>query len=70
MDISHLKNDMKEIIAQQCFFEGKTKHGKEVLPSWPDWLSYFAGSSKSHHEISISWIYLNFESIASKVCSF
>ena len=40
------------------FFEGRARHGKEVLPYRPDWLSYFAGSSKSHHEISISCIYL------------
>ena len=64
--IFHIKfqNYMEEIIIQQCFFECRARHGKEVLPSWPDWLSYFAGSSKSHHEISISCICI-FESLAS-----
>ena len=31
-----------------------------MLPDWLDWLSYLAGSSKSHREISISCIFLQF----------
>ena len=29
-----------------------------MLPDWLDWLSYLADSSKSHCEISISFIFL------------
>ena len=36
-------------------FEGRPRQGKKLLP---DWLSYLAGSSKSHREISISSIFL------------
>ena len=32
--------------------------GKNVLPEWLNWLCYFAGSSKSHRENSISCIFL------------
>ena len=38
--------------------EGRPRQGKKLLPDWLDWLSYLAGSSKSHHEISISYIFL------------
>ena len=35
-------------------------HGKKLLPDWLDWLSYLAGSSKSHHDIWISCILLKY----------
>ena len=37
---------------------GQTRQGKKMMPDWLDWLSYFAGSSKSHLEISMSCIFL------------
>ena len=39
-------------------FEGRLRHSKNVLPDGLNWLCYFAGSSKSHHENSISFIFL------------
>jgi hypothetical protein len=39
-------------------FEGRLRQGKNVLPDGLNWLCYFAGSSKSHRENSISFILL------------
>ena len=49
---------MEEIEFSQWLFEGRLKQGKNVLPGGLDWLCYFAGSSKSHRENSISSIFL------------
>ena len=50
---------MEEIEFSQWLFEGRLKQGKNVLPGGLDWLCYFAGSSKSHCENSISSIFLD-----------
>ena len=39
-------------------FEGRVKQCINVLPYALNWLRYFAGSSKSHHENSICFIFL------------
>ena len=39
-------------------FEGRPRQGKNVLPVGLNWLCYFAGNSKSHHENSTSFIFL------------
>ena len=39
-------------------FEGRIRQGKNMLPDGLNWLCYFAGSSKSHRENSISFIFL------------
>ena len=51
-------NNMEEIEFSRCFFEGRLMQGKNVLPDGLNWLCYFAGSSKSHRENSISFIFL------------
>jgi hypothetical protein len=48
----------QEILYPPWLFEGRPRQGKKLLPGWLDWLSYLAGSSKSHREISISCIFL------------
>ena len=45
---------MEEIEFSQWLFEGRPRQGKNVLPDGLNWLCYFAGSSKSHRENSIS----------------
>ena len=50
--------NMEEIEFSRWFFEGRPRQGKKLLPDWLDWLSYLAGSSKSHRAISISYIFL------------
>ena len=40
------------------FFEGRLSQGKNVLPDGLNWLCCSAGSSKSHRENSISFIFL------------
>ena len=49
---------MEEIEFSWWLFEGRLRQGKNVLPDGLNWLCYFAGSSKSHHENSISFIFL------------
>ena len=49
---------MQEIKFPQWLFECGPRQGKKVLANGLDWMSYFAGSSKRHHEILISCIYL------------
>ena len=49
---------MEEIEFSQWLFEGRLRQGKNVLPDGLNWLCYFAGSSKSHRENSISFIFL------------
>ena len=49
---------MEEIEFSQWIYEGRLRQGKNVLPDVLNWLCYFAGSSKSHHENSISFIFL------------
>ena len=49
---------MAEIEFSQWLFEGRLRHGKNVLPDGLNWLCYFAGNSKSHGENSISFIFL------------
>ena len=50
--------NIEEIEFSRWFFEGRPRQGKNVLPDGLNWLCYFAGSSKSHHENSISCIFL------------
>ena len=49
---------MEEIEFSRWLFEGRLRQGKNVLPDGLDWLCYFAGSSKSHRENSISFTFL------------
>ena len=50
--------NMKEIEFSRWLFEGRLWQGKNVLPDGLNWLCFFAGSSKSHGENSISFIFL------------
>ena len=49
---------MEEIEFSWWLFEGRLRQGKNVLPDGLNWLCYFAGSSKSHNENSISFTFL------------
>ena len=49
---------MEEIEFAQWLFEDRLRQGKNVLPDGLNWLCYVAASSKSHHENSISFIFL------------
>ena len=49
---------MEEIEFSWWLFEGRLGQCKNVLPDGLNWLCYFAGSSKSHHENSFSFIFL------------
>ena len=51
---------MEEIEFSQWFFEGRLRQCKNGLSDGLNWLCYFAGSSKSHRENSISFIFLEF----------
>ena len=51
---------MEEIEFSRWLFEGRLRQGKNVLPDGLNWLCYFAGSSKSHRENSISSTFLEF----------
>ena len=51
---------MEEIEFSRWLFEGRPRQGKNVLPDGLNWLCYFVGSSKSHRENSISFIFLEF----------
>ena len=48
---------MEEIEFSWWLFEGRLRQGKNVLPDGLNWLCYFASSSKSHRENSISFIF-------------
>ena len=50
--------NMKEIEFWRWLFEGRQRQGKNVLPDGLNWLCCFVGNSKSHHENSISFIFL------------
>ena len=50
--------NMEEIEFSRWLFEGRPRQGKNVLPDGLNWQCYFAGSSKSHRENSISCIFL------------
>jgi hypothetical protein len=50
--------NMEEIEFSRWLFEGRLRQGKNMLPDGLNWLCYFAGSSKSHRENSISFIFL------------
>ena len=49
---------MEEIEFSLWLFEGRLRQDKNMLPDGLNWLCYFAGSSKSHHENSSSFIFL------------
>ena len=49
---------MEKIEFSQWLFEGRLRQGKNMLPDGLNWLCYLAGSSKSHRENSISFIFL------------
>ena len=49
---------IEEVEFSWWLFEGRLRQGKNVLPNGLNWLCYFAGSSKSHCENSISFILL------------
>ena len=51
---------MEEIELSWWLFEGRPRQGKNVLQDGLNWLCYFAGTSKSHCENSISCIFLEF----------
>ena len=51
---------MEEIEFSRWLFEGRLRQGKNVLPGGLNWLWYFEGTSKIHHENSISFIFLEF----------
>ena len=51
---------MEEIEFSWWLFGGRLRQGKNVLPDGLNWLCYFASSSKSHRENSISFIFLEF----------
>ena len=51
---------MEEIVFSRWLFEGRPRQGKNVLPDGLNWLCYFAGSSISHPENSISCIFLEY----------
>ena len=48
---------MEEIEFSRWLFEGRPRQGKNVLPDGLNWLCYFVGSSKSHLENSISFLF-------------
>ena len=50
--------NMEEIEFSRWLFEGRLRQCKNVLPDGLNWLCYFAGSSKSHRENSISFMFL------------
>ena len=50
--------NMDEIEFSRWLFEGRLRQGKNVLPDGLNWLRYFASSSKSQCENSISFIFL------------
>ena len=49
---------MEKIEFSRWLFQGRLRQGKNVMPDGLNWLCYFAGSSKSHCENSISFIFL------------
>ena len=49
---------MEEIEFSGWLFEGRPRQGKNLPADGLNWLCYFAGSSKSHRENSISFIFL------------
>ena len=51
---------MEEIEFSRWLFEGRLRKCKNVLPDGLNWLCYFAGSSKSHHENSNFSIFFEF----------
>jgi hypothetical protein len=54
--------NMDEIEFSWWLFEGRLRQCKNVLPDGLNWLCYFAGSSKSHGENSISFIFFGIPS--------
>ena len=50
----------EEIEFSRWLFEGRPRQCKNVLPDGLNWPCYFVGSSKSHRENSISFIFLKF----------
>ena len=49
---------MEEIEFSRWLFEGRLRQCKNVLLDGLNWLRYFVGSSKSHSESSIAFIFL------------
>ena len=49
---------MEEIEFSRWLFESRLRRGTNVLPDGLNLLCYFAGSSRSQHENSISFIFL------------
>ena len=49
---------MEEIEFSRWLFEDRLRQDKNMLPDGLNWLSYFAGNSRSHRENSISFIFL------------
>ena len=54
--------NMEKIKFSRWLFDGRLIQGKNMLPDGLNWLCYFAGSSKSHRENSISFIFFGFPS--------
>ena len=49
---------MEKIEFSPWLFENRLRQGKNLLADGLNWLCYFAGNSKSYHENSISFIFL------------
>ena len=49
---------MEEIGFTRWLFEGRLRQCKNGLPDGLNWLCYFAGNSKSHHENSMYFMFL------------
>ena len=50
--------NMKEKNIPRWLFEGSTTSGKNKLPDGLDWPCYLDGSSKNHHGLFFSFIFL------------
>ena len=43
---------MQAFNSNDVFFQGRSTQGKKWLPNGLNWLSYLAGSSKSHYDFN------------------
>ena len=57
---------MEKIEFSRWLCEGRLRQGKNLLPDGLNWLCYFAGSSKSHRESLISFIFLKYPQVKMK----
>ena len=52
-----LDEGITKILKKRWLYEGRLRQGKNVLPDELNWLCYFERRFKSHHELSISFIF-------------